>query len=259
MHFGSTPTASAERVESMFAAQKKVRITRSGNFEHLNSDNHVIERYSQLQFLNSFCDFAEKIVISEYKSDFKAPLKLVDTWDDDPIGSAGPSVVDHLEITKNQRREVIKIFHPFDGLIYENYPKYVYTDSQIMAIRDSYSTDCRFINELEKRESLAKATGKIFTIRQYPEIVWLDLTFKLVNWSLQGGYDSFVYINECEGSKELTFVCLLSEQCKLSGVSYHFNRDKYLTEMPAIFRVVAVFFPMRLMISLSQDLTQRHR
>ena len=109
----------------------------------------------------------------------------------------------------------------------------------IKAIKNKYSSNQLFSSELKKRKRRSISIGEDFKLAQYQEIVWLDLSFKLRNWSINKGYDSFVYANNKEGNGADTYISLLPNQITTSDQHYHFDREKYLSLVPkALQRII---------------------
>ncbi|MDN3523886.1 hypothetical protein QWY79_01230 [Halomonas sabkhae] len=231
-HLGISPVSAAERVEGMFAHQKICSIRPDLSVDVHDRSGVVIETKTLEKHLVNFCNYAKQFHISEYLFQPKRPLRLVDLWEDDPIGSAGPMVVDPNEVPISKGGGIKSIFYPFSGVIY---PQEVYSKmskNEIKRIKKSYSNNAVFKEEMGKRKARSKAIGEDFNQAQYQEVVWLDLTLKLRTWALSEGYDSFVYSNIKEGDGEDTFITLLPEQLKSTGNAFKFLEEKYLREMP---------------------------
>ncbi|MHA2940499.1 hypothetical protein ACXJY6_19685 [Vibrio sp. RC27] len=233
-HLGVSPIAAAERVEGMFAHQERCSISEDLIVSTHDVYNRIIKQQTLDQHLIEFCNYSKTFSISEYVIHANRPLRLIDLWEDDPIGSAGPKVVSHNQLTEQELKEVQSIFYPFTDVIYPRDIFSVMSLNDIKGIKRQHMENAFFANELKKRKYRSKAIGEDFNQAQYQEIVWLDLTFKLKNWALGKGFDSFVYSNKKEGNGEDTFVTLLPNQLEATGRTMEFIEDKYLLEMPKI-------------------------
>ncbi|MCG9692886.1 hypothetical protein L1D55_14245 [Vibrio sp. Isolate22] len=233
-HLGTSPVAAAERIEGMFAHQKMCSLNSDCSVNTYDSMGHVISRQPLLAHLYEFCSYAKTFDIFEYSLKINTPLRLIDLWEDDPIGSAGPKVVDSSKLTSSLQKEVYALFAPFLGVIYPQHILRVFSFQDIENIKRYYADNKLFINEFNKRKERSKAIGEDFNRSQYQEIIWLDFTIKLKNWALKNGFDSFVYANHKEGNGEDTYVTLIPDQVSYSGTSLEFNEGKYLAEMPQL-------------------------
>ncbi|EJL6633871.1 hypothetical protein IS636_003506 [Vibrio cholerae] len=233
-HLGVSPVAAAERIEGMFAHQNICSLSSDCSVNTHDFVGRVIRRQPLLDHLHEFCSYAKTFNISEYTLKINSPLRLLDLWEDDPIGSAGPKVVDSNSLTPSQQNEIHKLFTPFSDVIYPQHIFSVFSQKDIKGIKRYYSNNNLFASELKKRKERSKAIGEDFNESQYQEIIWLDFTFKLKKWALENGFDSFVYANHKEGNGEDTYVTLLPNQVSYSGASLEFNEEKYLAEMPQL-------------------------
>ena len=231
-HLGSSPVAAAERIDSMFAHQEKRSINEDLSVNIHDLVCRVIGTKSLDQHLQDFCEYTRDFHISEYVLDVKRPLRLRDLWEDDPIGSGGPDVVDTEQLSSSEKEEIRNLFYPFESVIHPQHISDVMSIRSIKGIRRRYNTNPIFKAELKKRKFRSDSIGEDFTKAKYQEIVWLDLTFKLKTWALGRGYDSFVYQNLKEGGGEDSFVVLHPNQTKATGKSFEFLEKKYLEEMP---------------------------
>ena len=227
-----SPVAAAERIEGMFAHQNICSLNSDCSVNTHDLMGRVISHQPLLAHLHEFCSYAKNFEISEYSLKINNPLRLIDLWEDDPIGSAGPNVVDDSELTTSLQKQVEELFTPFSDVIYPHHIFRVFSLKDIKGIKRHYSNNKLFASELKKRKERSKAIGEDFNQSQYQEIIWLDFTFKLKNLALRNGFDSFVYANHKEGNGEDTYVTLLPNQVSYSGMSLKFNEEKYLAEMP---------------------------
>ncbi len=62
----------------------------------------------------------------------------------------------------------------------------------------------------------------------YHEAVWVNLTLKFRLWTIENGFDSFVYENKNEGQGKDSYVTLLQKQISQATKKYTFNQQKYL-------------------------------
>jgi len=235
-HLGVSPVAAAERIEGMFSHQEICSLNSDFTVNTYDLKGQVVKNQPLIEHLKDFCRYASTFSISEYLLAVKRPLRLVDLWEDDPIGSAGPQVVEASQLTQQQREEIQSLFAPFSGVIYPQQVFKVFSDKDIKGIKRHYASNKLFANELTKRKQRSKAIGEDFNRAQCQEVVWLDFTFKLKVWALTNGFDSYVYSNKKEGNGEDTYVTLLPEQVNSTGVSLEFKEDKYLAEMPEIMK-----------------------
>lgn len=235
-HLGVSPVAAAERIEGMFAHQNICSFNTDCSVNTFDLMGRLINRQSLMEYLHDFCCHARKFLISEYLLKDSNPLRLVDLWEDDPIGSAGPKIVDSSGLTRSQLKEVHEIFKPFSDVIYPQHIFRFFSSKEIKGIKRQYTSNKLFEHELKKRKQRSKAIGEDFNQAQYQEVVWLDFTFKLKNWALKNGFDSFVYSNNKEGNGEDTYVTLLANQVGYTGKSLEFNEVKYLEEMPELIK-----------------------
>lgn len=236
-HLGVSPVAAAERIEGMFAHQNICSLNSDCSVNTYDLMGRMISRQPLLAHLHEFCSYTRTFDISEYLLKINNPLRLIDLWEDDPIGSAGPKVVDASELTPSLKKQVNELFTPFSGVIYPQHISRVFSPKDIKdikGIKRYYSTNKLFSSEFKKRKERSKAVGEDFNQSQYQEIIWLDYTFKLKNWALRNNFDSFVYANHKEGNGEDTYVTLVPNQVSYSGASLEFNEEKYLAEMPKL-------------------------
>ena len=231
-HLGLSPRASAERVEGMFTHQSMSIVSSNGQVLKLDMEGKPIGYIDVEQYLSDFCDFAEAIHIDEYVFNFEKPLRINDLWEDDPIGSAGPALIDRQQLSSSQIKDLLAVFSPFNSVVYPNEIFDVYSKKDIKRILKSYGSNQFFQVELSKRKRRAKSIGEDFKDSQYQEIVWLDLTFKFRRWVIDNGFDALVYSNSKEGAGDDCYVTLIPHRVERTGQHYVFLRDKYLAEMP---------------------------
>lgn len=235
-HVGISAAAAANRVEGMFANQNNCAFNLDYSVSFLDVLGRVINQKSLEHYLADFCEHVRKFAISEYVITSSKPLRLIDLWDDDPIGSAGPGVVAQGQLTSIEQKEVEDLFYPFSSVIH---PPHIFKTlplREIKRIKQKYSGNYIFKDELNKRKERSRAIGEDFGIAQYQEVVWLDFTFKLRKWALGKGYDSFVYSNNKESNGEDNYITLLPEQVRRTQVCLEFQEDKYMSEMPLILK-----------------------
>lgn len=105
-HLGSSPVAAAERIESMFAHQENSSMNDDLSVNIHDLAYRVIGTKSLEQHLHDFCEHTRQFHISEYALDVKRPLRLKDLWEDDPIGSGGPDIVDEEQLTGSEKMKL---------------------------------------------------------------------------------------------------------------------------------------------------------
>ncbi|WP_350997956.1 hypothetical protein [Shewanella sp. TB7-MNA-CIBAN-0143] len=232
-HFGSSPDVSADRIDGMFAHQNVYMIL-GNQVNVINTNNILVDRISIPDFTKLFSEFAKQFYIYEYQVKTGRSMRLVDLWEDDPIGSAGPEVIDKKDISLTELNELYKLFEPFEGLIYIDHVEFYIRESMlnINVIKRKRETNRFFLNKLKERKNRSIAVGEDFRFKSNTELVWQDLTFKLKDWAISRGYDSFVYENTKEGNGGDTYVTLLPNQGTCTGKVFKFCEQKYLAEMP---------------------------
>lgn len=235
-HFGTKPVSSAERVEGMFAHQERYAIASDLSVSVLDANGNIVRRMTLAEHLEMFCAFAETFSINEYTFLAKNSLRLNDIWEDDPIGSGGPGVVEESQLTESQKKQVIALFQPFSDVIYPDNIFQALSKKEIKKIKRGYTNNHIFLAEYRKRKRRSEAIGENFKEAQFQEIVWLDLTFKLIRWAISQNYDSFVYENVNEGDGSDNVVNLMPNQFEKTGRALFFQKDKYLDEMPQLIK-----------------------
>ncbi len=234
-HYGAM-LAAARRLESKFVALEcRVPIDDNASVI-LNEKGRVTGRKSNLQILQEFAQNMEKVVIYETEIDISSPLRLFDCWGDDPVGSGGlPIFISTPDLSPSQRKELISIFHPFTDVIYPDHVFAAYSSSQLDAIT-SHSAQIPFFNTLlEGRKSRLTAMGKYRPSSMHYEAVWVLLTLKLRLWSIENGFDSWIYSNNSEGAGEDSYVLLHPSQLISVKAEYRFNSAKYLDNVRPIY------------------------
>ncbi|NMD50394.1 hypothetical protein HG547_01915 [Shewanella sp. DNRA4] len=233
-HFGSSPDVSADRVDGMFAHQNSYMI-KGEQVNVININGVLIEKISIPEFTKLFSEFAKRFYIYEYQVKTERSLRLLDLWEDDPIGSAGPEVVDTTNISPAELSEVYKLFEPFNGLIYIDHVELYIRESliNIKELKRKRETNRIFSSKLKERKNRSIAIGEEFLFKSNTELVWQDLTFKLKDWAISRGYDSFVYKNTKEGNGADTYITLFPDQGSCTGKVFKFCEHKYLAEMPS--------------------------
>ncbi|WP_099073645.1 hypothetical protein [Proteus alimentorum] len=237
-HLAISPIAPAERIESMFTHQNRYLVDKDYSIQLLDINGKIIKKITLEQQLISFCNFVKNYSIFKYNVKAENPLRLIDLWEDDPIGSGGPNVVDHNYLNEQEIIEIKSLFHPFNNIIYPEDVYQSFTKKDIKNIKRTYLTNTFFSSEFNKRKDRAKAINEDFNISQNQEIVWLDLSFKLRSWALGKGYDSFVYTNKKEGNNEDTYITLLPEQLEYTNERFIFQEEKYLLEIKDLIKEI---------------------
>lgn len=234
-HFGSM-LAAARRLESKFAALERRAPGDGNSFFILDDLNRVIGQKSNLQLLQEFSQRMGKACIYETEIDIASPLRLFDCWEDDPVGSGGLRIFNNTPgLTLTQRYQLKSLFHPFTDVIYPDHVFAAYSPSQLDAIT-AHSALIPFFNTLlEERRSRLKALGKFHPSSMQYEAVWVLLTLQVRMWSIENGFDSWVYANNSEGAGEDSYVLLHHTQLAQVNAVYHFNPEKYLECVKPIF------------------------
>lgn len=230
-HFSTTPGASANRIEGMYSHQEYRAITSNGMVNRLSMQGEVLKSITLDEHIQNFSDFASKFKLYEFTADIKNPLRINDLWDDDPIGSAGPSIVDPDILSKEACTQLHMLFNPFKGVIHPHEIFAHISPKEVKKIKNSYANNALFQQEIKKRKARAKAIGEDFSSAQYQEIVWIDFTLKLRLWALEYGYDSFIYLNEKEGDNTDTIIPLKPNQIITTGKTMAFNKALYLDQI----------------------------
>lgn len=237
-HLSTSLSTAAARIEGMFALKERCGFNRGGSISVLDEFNRTIKTKNLEDYLSDFCTHARKFKIYEYVITTKRPLLLVDLWEDDPIGSGGPKVLEQSGLPKRELEKAQALFKPFKDVIYPPHIVGTMTRREIKSIQRSYSQNTIFSKEFKKRKSRYKKINEDFKDIKFSEVVWLDYTLKLREWALRMGYDSFVYKNHKEGNGEDTYVTLLPDQLSITGTTLSFDEQKYLQEMPEIIRQI---------------------
>lgn len=178
---------------------------------------------------NKFTKFMSEAKVFALSLEQLNPLRLIDCWDDDPIGSGALSLFGTFNaVSADQGEELKEIFHPFSNVIYpvDVHTKLAQKDIQKILLRRS--KDTLFHVEFEKRRKRSKTLGENFNIAAVHELVWVDYTLKLRDWALQKKYDSFVYKSNGEVIGEDSYVTLKHNQIKNPDTVYTFDSDMYL-------------------------------
>ncbi|ELB2204168.1 hypothetical protein QNZ74_003687 [Vibrio parahaemolyticus] len=233
-HFASTPKAAADRVEGMFSHQQNCAINSDLSVSILDElGSSVIGTKPLPQYLAEFCAHANKYSIYKYIVQFEKPLRLNDLWEDDPIGSGGVGIINKAGLSSEDYQEICSIFYPFSGVVMPQNVFGALSFADIKGIEESYKNNLQFQTELNKRVNRYKAIGEELTEPKYLlEIVWLDLTFKLIDWAMGKGFDSLVYANQKEGNGEDCYVTLKVNQVQKTDERFEFFEKRYLNEMP---------------------------
>lgn len=233
-HLGTSPDAAMRRIEGMFVHQREIGFEGDGQVRVFDSSKATFKKMSLRDLLSEFCSFVRLFTVAEYSLRSEQSLRLVDKWEDDPIGSAGPGVVDLNLISESDKAEIFTLFAPFRDVIYpfeifNKLPK-----RHIKGLKNSYTKDPLFDQEFKKRKTRSLAIGEDFRHAQFQEVVWLDYTMRLRNWALSKGYDTFVYSNIKESDGRDTFVTLKENQISRTGRVFVFLENKYLQEMQSL-------------------------
>jgi hypothetical protein len=121
-HLSTSSNAAAERIESMFAAQEKCATNADFSVDVIDNKGIITKTKALEEYLLEFCHHANKCVINKYRIKAKKPLRIIDLWEDDPIGSGGPKIIVDLEtLPKAEKQEIAKIFEPFKDVIHPHH------------------------------------------------------------------------------------------------------------------------------------------
>lgn len=233
MHAGSC-AAAAHRLESMFAAQKQ-RIFINGHYFVLGA-NGQREAETVEQALTSFCDYLKHCKLVELDADIKSPLEVNDSWDDDPVGSAGMQLFQgNAALSTQQIMSLGKLFYPFSGVIYPHDIYSKLSESYVKKMCRSYNGNTFFQEQMANRKARLIAIGRYSAQSMLHEAVWIDLTLKFRIWALQSGFDSLSYKNEREGGGDDSFVMLKPNQLRATSHQYVFDKAKYMETVQPIF------------------------
>ncbi len=231
-HMSTSITAAAERIESLFTGTSNTVIQPDGAVKIINGNNMTVECRTVKQHVDKFCEYLKGCRIHQYTINVESALRVNDLWDDDPIGSGGPGIVDSTLLTDSEVTSIQSIFSPFTDVVTQDELLRHCDASYISRIKKKYKSSSLFKCEMRKRFNRSKMIGESPEISQFNEYVWLDLTFKFRDWALSRRHDALVYCNEKEGSGADSYV-MLKQNCKLKPVhSLQINIDKYRSEVP---------------------------
>ncbi|MFZ7129601.1 hypothetical protein ACLSYV_04730 [Avibacterium avium] len=235
-HFSTVPEICAMRISSMFSNKNRAVISKNKKNTLL-----VVNIFSSMgremrlqDYFIEFSHFANEFLIQEYILDVKKPLKLIDCWQDDPIGSVGIKAIDAGQIDKTSidvlKKDLLK-YSPYLGLAL---PPVFPSNQMANHILDKRQSDKVFHQELSKRINRSKQLGEDFEKMRTLELVWLESTFLIKEWAEKLGYDSFFYSNSAEGNGQSCFMPLKEEQIKKTGKYFSFIIDKYQRNIPKL-------------------------
>ncbi len=235
--WGQLATA-VERAESLFMNKGHYRAFHNGKCLLIDDLKtlQVVGEQTPEEALEDFKNFMTKVNIKSYSLDIKSPLRLVDVWEDDPIGSGALEIIDrYSQRSQTEREELRKLFHPYQTIIYLEDVARLSTAEEIARILEKGKKDPVFMNELEKRKLRSESLGIPFKFAARQEIVWIDLTTKLRTWALEKNYDSFVYQGRHEGQALDSYVTLNDTQVLNEGRKVTFNAEAFMRDVKPIF------------------------
>ena len=235
--WGQLATA-VERAESLFMNKGHYRAFHDGKCLLINDLEtlQVVGTQTPEEALEDFKNFMAEIHIKSYSVDIKNPLRLVDVWEDDPIGSGALEIIDRCsQLSQTEHEELRELFHPYQTIIYPEDVARLSTAQDIARMLEEGKKDPVFVNELEKRRMRSESLGIPFELAARQEIVWVYLTTKLRTWALENGYDSFVYQGRHEGQALDSYVTLKDTQISNAGKSVTFNAEAFMQDVMPIF------------------------
>jgi len=226
-HYGSK-RAAAERVEGMYSNEHF-----GGGFlqdgRHVRNVGGAVVEQSLAEHLTEFADYASGCTVNEYELEFSSSLRLMDKWNDDPIGSGGPAIVPpDTVLSATQLAELQSLFEPFTGVIYPHHVHQVYSSTHIHGLMKEAKRNRLFQSEMQKRKRRLLRLKEYSKREMEHEAVWVYLTLGLRRWALGQGFDSFIYKNDREGAGEDSFVALKEGSASAPSAVLEFDRDRYL-------------------------------
>lgn len=225
-HFGSFH-ASTYRITSGYTGAQSLRIFSEGDAAFI-LPNGRLRSLSANELLDEYCTVMAASPIKAYEAEIKQPLVLSDVWLDDPIGSGGMALFEDSGLNDDEQYQLWQIFKPFNQPIFPQYIFSIYGKKALKYIIKQVRSCTIGKQEFNKRKRRSLCIGEDFNKAKYQEAIWLDLTLKLRDWSLQNGYDAFSYINNEEGLGCTSYVALSSQSVKDTGQVYRFNREEYM-------------------------------
>lgn len=228
---------SIERAESLFMNHEYWRGYQDGTFYLLDMQTEdVIGTETPTETLTKFSDFMGTLNITSYELDIATPLRLVDCWEDDPIGSGAMQIFNESSgLNHRQHNEIAALFAPYTDIIYPDHVAGLSSREDIAHMFAEGQKDPVFTQELEKRRARSESLGIPFAFAADQEIVWVSLTTKLRAWALENGYDSFVYQGRHEGKALDCHVTLTDNQFIGKRQSLTFNKEAFLGDALPIF------------------------
>lgn len=244
-HFG-TLASSLERVESMFLAKGLKYFEGGDTCIIYPSDKSSQREEPLLKSVEDFANEAKFYSATEYAITIENALRIQDLWEDNPIGSGGSKILtENTELTHEQHKEIMGIFHPFHEPIYQHHIYNHYTINEVKRIKSQYKNNPIFKAELKKRKNRSKVIGEDFSVALHHEVIWLDLTLKVRNWCFMNNFDALVYKNIKEANGEDSFITLTSHQVNNIENYFKFNKEKYLDIVMPVFKAFSINLHMK--------------
>lgn len=236
VHLGDAPYVSANRIEGMFAHQHNVVLQPNGTVFVADVYGRPIKTISLTEHVGNFCAFASNVNIIELALNTHHPLTVRDTWQDDPIGSAGPTLIDRQATTPADVHAIEALFKPFTGIMQPWTINTTLSDSDVVSLHKRYKNNRYFNTALKGRKQRSQAIGEAWTHVKKQEIVWQHYTFLLRAWALNQGYDAFHYLNDKEGKGAHSYVTLTPNQGVPTGREWTFAAERYRAMAPNLIR-----------------------
>ncbi|MDH5723708.1 MAG: hypothetical protein OEY94_10365 [Alphaproteobacteria bacterium] len=230
--FGHLQTA-VERAESLFMNHGNWRMYGDGVFKLVDiSTKEIIGSEQPGETLNKFADFMDNVLIGSYDISIEKSLRLVDCWEDDPVGSGAMKIFNERSgLTEQQLESLQNLFYPYNDIIYPHHVQLFSNDGQIKKMLKEGEKDIVFSRELEKRRVRSEKMGIKFEFVSPQEIVWTALTINLMRWAQKQGYDSFVYEGEYEGSNLDSYVVFSDKQISNCALRAQFRKEAFLNDI----------------------------
>lgn len=227
--WGELATA-VERAESLFMNHGYWRAYQDGSFLLIDPQTQQVSGIeAPEEALEKFAAFMSTISLKSYEVDISRPLRLVDCWEDDPIGSGAMQIFNRSSGLNQQQLDQIRaLFSPYEDVIYPEHVTMFSSAEDIKRMLEEGQQDPVFTNELEKRRARSESLGIPFSYAANQEIVWVSLTTKLRTWAIENGYNSFVYEGRHEGTTLDSYVTLTDEQVIDERKKLSFDREAFI-------------------------------
>ncbi|SUO97380.1 hypothetical protein [Suttonella ornithocola] len=230
-HFGQSILISMLRISSMFCDKNRIGYDTNGKYIIYDIYTGKIQPITIENLLIKFFNFAKQFTIQEYELDRYNDLRVVDYWEDDPIGSVGLMLIDPKYVSKNDidnLKNDLSIYLPYLGV---NMPNYQPNQKLVSEILKKRQNDSLFQRELLKRKQRATILSLNFYAREAIELVWLESTFIIKNWAENLGFDIFSYENHSESNGELCFIPLDKHNLVKTNKIFHLSEKYYFKKV----------------------------